>query len=136
MKKTLSIMATVLAVAVIGYAAVEPSTISFLVNFTGVTSPSDVRTAKWVVAKENVRRAALDPVEAPLSMATPADLKASVLTCLNRIVTNYWIESAAAADADAVARISAESLRDIQRAITDQLNAGLTVDQIITRIKP
>lgn len=136
MKRKLLILSTIVAVAFIGYAAVEPSTITLVVNFTGSTSPSDVRTAKWVVAQENARRIALDPASVPLPTGTAAELKSSFLFCLTQVVNNFMRENASRADEDSTARLTQEELRDIHRAITDRLNSGQTPTQIINLIKP
>lgn len=118
------------------YAALEPSTITLSVNFTGSPSASDVRTSKWIIAQENNRLAALTPPGVPLPSGTAAEIKSSVLICLKGIVVNYMIDSAARADEDAAVKLSQDELRDIHRAISDRLNSGSTAAQILTLIKP
>lgn len=113
---------------------IEPSGITFSVSFTGTPSASDIRTGKWIVARENERRAAMTPPQSALPTSTSAELKASIQTAMAAKITLLMIDHAVLADKDAVDKLDGDVVRDFTRAITDKLNAGKTAAQIVSGI--
>lgn len=61
--------------------------LSITVSVSGTATQDDARAARYMVARENERRAALDPPGTPLATSTAAELRASYQTVLGAVVT-------------------------------------------------
>lgn len=119
------------ALACAAFAAIAPSAITFTVGYSGSPSASDIRTAKWAIAQENARRKAADPNAVMLTNAPAAALKASYLVVLSNVISNFHIEASVKAADSANSAMTEEQLRDINAAITDKLQSGMTPAQIL-----
>ena len=133
--KRLSITAAAL-VACATFAAIEPSGFSFDVTLGGTASPSGRRAMLLVIGNENAARVAAGNTNV-LPVATAADIRASYKSILVSTLTRAhqsYIEQAVAADA-AVKAATEDAMKDIRAAVIDQINAGVSVSNLVQALK-
>lgn len=62
--------------------------LAIAVTVSGTADESDLRAARFMVAQENARRAALTPPGTPLPTSTGAELRTSYQTVLSAVVVS------------------------------------------------
>lgn len=134
MKRLLITAAALLACAT--FAAIEPSGFLFDITLGGTASQSDRRGMLFVIGNENAARVASGNTNL-LPVATSADIRNSYKSILVSTITRAhqsYIEQAVAADA-AVKAATEDAMKDIRAAVIDQINAGVSVSNIVAALK-
>lgn len=106
----------------------------FSTDFTGPPDADDQLAAKYIVALENKRRAALDPPGTPLPANTGAALKASYLLLLVEIETRAhqsYIDQAKAISA-LQADFTPAQVQTIVANLTERLRNGESAASIVS----
>lgn len=134
MKRLIALAA--IAALSLSTAALEPSGFAFDVTLNGVASASDKRAMLLAVANENASRVSSNNTNL-LSVATSADLRASYKAVLLGRINAFHIDTMnAAVAADAAAKAATEdAMKDIRAVIIDQLNAGVSVSNLVAALK-
>lgn len=134
MKRILTSIAALAACAT--FAAIEPTGFTFDVTLGGVASKSDQRAMLLVIGNENTSRVEAGKTNL-LSVATASDVRASYKSILAATLTRAhrsYMEQAVAADAASKAATE-DAMKDIRAVLIDQINAGVSVSNIVQAIK-
>lgn len=110
------------------------STITTTNNITGTMDDDDKLTAKWLIAKENERRTALnnavpppDPLWPMLPSAVAAERKASCEAILNSFEAGTWASWTNEAKKEEADTVTVKNIREAAiKATPAQRNAALT----------
>ena len=92
--------------------------LSITTNITGTPNELDRRAARLIVARENARRAALDPPGTALLVGNDAQLAASYITVLNALLASSHASYVEQASREAYDNAKAiwDAATDAQRA--------------------
>lgn len=110
-------------------------TVTFTVSFVNSPDADDQLAARHAVFLENRRRSELVPPGTPLTFSTPAELKASYLTILAGTVTQFHLDTTAAAKSEAGVsqRFTLAQIAQMNANLVARLNTGSeTSAQIVT----